>query len=149
MRNTSWETVKRISAIAGLLGFIIALLMFCVCEKPVVGYLKVVLGLEEQKKPEKAKYGDRERSTTEGIEEVGEPAIVVWRNPMNFRTEPESTAPLVRGRDYLYPGEKITVVNRKGDWFFVVTYDRYEGWARARYFDEGSGTERVYIELEK
>lgn len=67
---------------------------------------------------------------------------------INFRTEPDSNAPQVVGKETLANGESIAVLERNGDWYYMRTEDGFYGWARWRYVNPKSGEEYKYIDLE-
>ncbi len=86
-------------------------------------------------------------------EDIGGELEMVWSNPINFRTEPNSSAERVAGCSTIQPGYLLYFIERQGDWLRVLfqSHDTetpcyHHGWARWRYLDPDSGEELIYIE---
>ena len=78
---------------------------------------------------------------------LGCPGKISAPNGINFRTEPDSNSPTVPGKETLAKDLYILVLERNGDWYYVLTRDNYYGWVRWRYVDPESGEEHRYIDL--
>lgn len=54
--------------------------------------------------------------------------VTVLIEGLNFRAEPDSTVAVIRG---LKKGEKLTLIEKQGDWYHVKTADGKTGWVSA------------------
>ncbi len=82
---------------------------------------------------------------------------LAWENPINFRTEPSSSAERVAGYPTVNPygyqreWDVLQFIERKGDWLRIIvcahddTTVYHHGWARWRYVDPETGEEYIYI----
>jgi len=72
---------------------------------------------------------------------------MVGSDGLNFRTAPDPSAANIAEQPTLAKGDRVTVLERRGEWYRVKTEGGVEGWVRWRYVDPDTGRQNIYVEL--
>ena len=85
-------------------------------------------GSEASKPEDETEKEQPEPSDEKPAETPEAKTVVVMTDGLNFRENPEKGSDVIRGLD---KGEKLVLVEKKGDWYHVKDSDGNEGWISA------------------